>query len=116
MLAAIRPALAANIFIDSRRTSRSISHPEGLSRAIDAHFMAILEGTSEMDRKLVGALFAFVACCGCCACDNSCDYLPPVLDGPYSTHGMRSGAATAGDYAMPTPIASEPITPSPVTE
>lgn len=69
-----------------------------------------------MDRKLLATLLVFLATCGCCACDNSCDYLPPVLDGPYSAGGMRSGAATAGDYGMAASITGEPITPLPAEE
>lgn len=69
-----------------------------------------------MNRSLIGTLLLFAACCGCCACDNSCDYLPPVLDGPYSAQGTRSGFATAAEYGMPSPVTSEPITPSAVTE
>ncbi len=69
-----------------------------------------------MNRTISAALLLFAACCGCCACDSSCDYLPPVLDGPYSGAGMRSGGATATEYGVPTAMESEPITPPPVVE
>ena len=67
-----------------------------------------------MDRKLIGTLLLFLASCGCCACGNSCDYLPPVLDGPYSSQGTRSGSAMAGNYEMLSPVENETITPQPV--
>ncbi len=69
-----------------------------------------------MNRKLVGAMFLIVASCGCRACENSCDYLPPVLDGPYSSHSVRSGSAGAAISGVPTPVLGEVITPLTGTE
>ena len=69
-----------------------------------------------MDRKLFGALLVTLATSGCCACDNSCDYLPPVLDGPYSSYSTRSGSAGNSNYEAPTPDAAEEITPLPAEE
>lgn len=68
-----------------------------------------------MDRKLIGAMLLLVASCGCRACDNSCDYLPPVLDGPYTSHSTRSGSTFSSDPAnssgIPTPAELDAITP-----
>ena len=67
-----------------------------------------------MDRKIVGALLLISASCGCRACDCSCDYLPPVLDGPYSSQGMRSGSATASynrNIEVVEPLADETVIP-----
>ena len=69
-----------------------------------------------MDRKLIGALLLLLASGGCCSCDSSCDYLPPVLDGPYSSTGMRTGSAKDTNFGIPTPIADEVLTPLPVAE
>jgi len=49
-----------------------------------------------MDRKLVGTLLLLLASGGCRACSSSCDYLPPVMDGPYAATGERAGSAFAG--------------------
>ncbi|NOY42937.1 MAG: hypothetical protein GXP26_14020 [Planctomycetes bacterium] len=49
-----------------------------------------------MDRKLVGAILLVLASGGCRACTSSCDHLPPVLDGPYPTSGVRAGSAFGG--------------------
>lgn len=69
-----------------------------------------------MDRKIIGALLLVLATCGCCACDNSCDYLPPVLDGPYSSHGTRSGSVGNMDYPTPLPVeAHQPVEGQPIT-
>jgi len=69
-----------------------------------------------MNRKLVGALLLILASGGCRACDNCCDYLPPVLDGPYASQGMRSGSAMAGTSAVPVSGEGEgeAITPLPM--
>ncbi|MEM8944172.1 MAG: hypothetical protein AAGD11_03240 [Planctomycetota bacterium] len=66
-----------------------------------------------MPRKLIALLLAVVATCGCCACDNSCDYLPPVLDGPYSACGCRTGIPMTDSHSTPAPVEAEgePITP-----
>lgn len=68
-----------------------------------------------MNRKLFAAMLLLVASCGCRACDNSCDYLPPVLDGPYASHGTRSGSTFANNLtnspAIPTPAELDAITP-----
>ena len=69
-----------------------------------------------MNRKHIGALFLLLACSGCCACDNSCDYLPPVLDGPYAPGGMRSGSAMGVYNEVPSPVEGEAITPLPAAE
>ncbi len=76
-----------------------------------AKLLRISWGYSEMNRKLVGALLLVLASGGCCACDNCCDYLPPVLDGPYSSQGMRSGSAMAGEYVTPMSDENEAVTP-----
>ena len=69
-----------------------------------------------MDRKLVGTMLIVLASCGCRACDNSCDYLPPVLDSPYTTYGMRAGSSVAGNHRVPMPVEGEVITPTPTEE
>ena len=61
-----------------------------------------------MNKKLVGTLLLLLASGGCCSCDSSCDYLPPVLDGPYSPGGARTGSA---GYHGPAPVESVAITP-----
>ena len=38
-----------------------------------------------MDRKLMGLAMILLATVGCQACSNSCDYLPPVANGPYQS-------------------------------
>ncbi len=55
-----------------------------------------------MDRKLIGAMLLLFASCGCCACDSSCDYLPPVIDGPYSSssQGMRTGSTKDPSFQL----------------
>jgi hypothetical protein len=72
-----------------------------------------------MNRKLVGALLCILANYGCRACDCSCDYLPPVLDGPYATRGIRSGStiASQGEISeIVEPFGGEAITPVPLPE
>ena len=46
-----------------------------------------------MDRKLVGAML-LLASNGCRACNSCCDYLPPVVEGPYASSGARVGSAS----------------------
>ncbi len=62
-----------------------------------------------MDRKLIAVLTLLLASCGCCACDNSCDYLPPVLDGPYSCQGARSGSLGTSHHPTPQPFEGEHV-------
>ena len=55
-----------------------------------------------MGGKGVGLALLLVGSIGCQACDNSCDYLPPVVDGPYTLSGGRAGSAfAAADYHGP---------------
>jgi len=68
-----------------------------------------------MDRKLIAALLLILASCGCRACDCSCDYLPPVLDGPYASPGLRAGTSMANPIT-PAPIPEEAIAPLPISE
>jgi len=48
-----------------------------------------------MNRIIIGIALWVAAGGGCRCCDSSTDYLPPVLDGPYSP-GVRRGSATLG--------------------
>ena len=75
-----------------------------------------------MNRNLIGAMLFILASCGCRTCDCRCDYLPPVLDGPYSSHGLRSGSTIASkpSYAdnaiennieTAAPLADQAVTP-----
>jgi hypothetical protein len=59
-----------------------------------------------MGGKPVGIVLLLLACGGCHACQNCCDYLPPVADGPYSAPGQRAGSAF-GARLDPGPL-SEP--------
>lgn len=56
-----------------------------------------------MGGKPVGIALLLFACAGCHACQNCCDYLPPVADGLYTAPGQRAGSA----FGRPT--YSEPI-------
>lgn len=49
-----------------------------------------------MGGKPVGVLLLLLSTGGCHACSNSCDYLPPVADGPYTVPGQRAGSAFGG--------------------
>jgi len=46
-----------------------------------------------MGGKPVGIVLLLLACGGCHACQNCCDYLPPVADGYYTVPGQRAGSA-----------------------
>ncbi len=77
-----------------------------------------------MDRKFIVALLLTLISSGCCSCDSSCDYLPPVIDGPYTSQGMRTGSAKDGsfgvqplvpemqDSALPIPESPDPVAPN----
>ena len=67
-------------------------------------------GNATMERKLVGPLLLILACCGCCACDCSCDYLPPVLGTPYVSRTARAGTDMR-DHEGPAAEQGEMITP-----
>jgi hypothetical protein len=49
-----------------------------------------------MGGKPVGIVLLLLACGGCHACQNCCDYSSPVADGPYSVPGQRAGSAFGG--------------------
>lgn len=49
----------------------------------------------------MGVLLLTLASGGCRACSDSCDYLPPVLDGPYPHTGVRAGSAALVDHQSP---------------
>ena len=77
-----------------------------------------------MDRKFIVALLLTLISSGCCSCDSSCDYLPPVIDGPYTSQGMRTGSAKDGSFGaltivpetqeseLPIPESPDPVAPS----
>ncbi len=54
-----------------------------------------------MGGKPVGMVLLLFACVGCHACQNYCDYLPPVADGPYTAPGQRAGSAFGGPIHAP---------------
>ena len=76
-----------------------------------APLVQYLEGEFPMDRFLVGSLLLILGLSGCRMSDNGCDYLPPVLDGPYSPAQSRVGSG-AGEYGGP-PTLEEPVIPAP---
>ena len=64
-----------------------------------------------MKRYLIAAML-FLALSGCRYCQCSTDYLPPVLDGPYSP-GMRAGSAAGSSSAAQQGDTAEEITSDP---
>ena len=62
-----------------------------------------------MDRKLIGVFLLVLASSGCRMCSDCCDYLPPVLDGPYPPSSARAGTI-ANSPLVPAPDAAEEIT------
>ena len=60
---------------------------------------------------LIGTIL-ILAASGCRYCQCTTDYLPPVLDGPYSP-GMRAGSAVADSSAAQQGEMSEQITSDP---
>lgn len=60
-----------------------------------------------MNRFLLGCALMLATAAGCRTCENSTDYLPPVLDGPYSP-GMRNGSATS-DFPIPGRVIDEQV-------
>ncbi len=46
-----------------------------------------------------------LACCGCQACSDCCDYLPPVAGGSYGPPGIRAGSSilNSSTNSSPTP-------------
>ncbi len=63
-----------------------------------------------MGGKPVGIALLLLACAGCHACQNCCDYLPPVADSIYSVPGQRAGSAFGGPIGNgppPDPAQSE---------
>jgi hypothetical protein len=60
--------------------------------------------------KLARLGWIMLACCGCQACSNCCDYLPPVAGGTYGPPGIRAGSK----YLNPSPSSpsADPQMPS----
>ena len=58
----------------------------------------------------VGMLLLSLACSGCHMCDSCCDYLPPVLDGPYSPPLTRAGSVSRSYTPIEHPISEKTIT------
>lgn len=57
-----------------------------------------------MSRSLAAAL-VLVAAGGCRMCSDSCDYSPPVLNGPYAGQIGRAGSAVnPTKLSPPTPV------------
>ena len=47
-----------------------------------------------MNHKLLIVAALLLGSVGCSACGSACyDYLPPVADGPYTSHSGRAGSA-----------------------
>jgi hypothetical protein len=44
-----------------------------------------------------------LACCGCQACSDCCDYLPPVAGGSYGPPGIRAGSSILNSSANSSP-------------
>ena len=51
-----------------------------------------------MGGKPVGIVLLLLACGGCHACQNCCDYSSPVADGLHSVPGQRAGSAFGGRF------------------
>lgn len=67
-----------------------------------------------MDQKLVALLLLASIGGGCRTCSSCCDYLPPVVDGPYANSAGRAGSAAAGPTVAPLDEDDSTITPPPV--
>ena len=60
--------------------------------------------------KLAKLGWVLLACCGCQACSDCCDYLPPVANGVHGPPGIRAGS----NYLRPVPSGTsiDPPVPS----
>ena len=54
--------------------------------------------------KLARLGWILLACCGCQACSDCCDYLPPVANGVYGPPGMRAGSNYLSPGPSDTPV------------
>lgn len=75
-----------------------------------------------MSRKFFAAIL-LIAAGGCRMCSDSCDYSPPVINGPHAGHVGRAGSAVnPSKLTPPTPagrpaeMPSQPLTPMPGAE
>ena len=58
-----------------------------------------------MDRKWMLVAGMVLMSCGCNMCSDCCDYLPPVVNGPYPTcHGRAGSRSMAGPPMMVEPV------------
>ena len=64
-----------------------------------AYSSDVLNGETPMNRLFVGSLILISS--GCRMCSDCCDYLPPVLDGPFEAQSMRAGSRSGRTNGLP---------------